>query len=129
MKHGRLILDRKDNGFTLVDTDGGVSLQLSRVDARFLFSWLMQRLNVKEATLTDGRKVTGFYEYEKVLETINELEKSESDTKPDPELVRGLANDIEAVAIASGDLEPSDLATSEPKPDTGKKHKGSSHRN
>ena len=118
MKHGRLILDRKDNGFTLVDTDGGVSLQLSRVDARFLFSWLMQRLNVKEATLTDGRKVAGFYEYEKVLETINDMEKSESNPSPDPELVRGLANDLEGAAIASGDLE---------KPDTGKKHKNRSH--
>ncbi len=77
MRLGRLTIDRSALGFQLVDHDGGITIDFTRHDARFLFCWLMFRLNVEEATLTDGRKVSGFYHFEKIKEVIDGMSKGE----------------------------------------------------
>ena len=76
MRLGRLTLDRSALGFQLVDHDSGLGIEISREDARFLFCWLMHRLNVKDATLTDGRKVEGFYHFEEIKKAIELMNSS-----------------------------------------------------
>lgn len=77
MRLGRLTIDRSPLGFQLVDHDGGITIDFSRHDAIFLFCWLMFRLNVEDATLRDGRKVSGFYHYEQIKGAIDGLSKRE----------------------------------------------------
>ena len=75
MRLGRLTIDRSASGFQLVDHGGGVTIDLTRHDARFLFCWLMYRLNVQDAILTDGRKVSGFYHLNEIKEAMDAIEK------------------------------------------------------
>lgn len=122
MRLGRLTLDRTATGFQLVDHDGGLTLELAREDARFLFCWLMHRLNVKEATLTDGRRVEGFYQFEDVKKAIESMsEKSDSGIQ-DP--VKYIEKHLEPEG------KPDEPVAELPKPTSGpsQKHRDKAHK-
>lgn len=84
MRIDRFTIDRfqkDDSEFLLIDHKTDKSITFSRKEARFLFCWLMQRLMVQEAFLNDGRRVTGFYQYDEVKNEIEKLEQSDISEK------------------------------------------------
>lgn len=74
----RFQMDRSSKGFLLRDLESGQFIEFTRKQARFVFCWLMERLSVREAFLSDGRSVKGFYQYEEVLRSINEFAESDN---------------------------------------------------
>ena len=75
MRRDRFTIDRHQDGFELLDHNNGSRLIFSREDAKFFFCWLMQRLNVTDAILFNGKSVKGFYQYDAVMEAIRGLEE------------------------------------------------------
>lgn len=84
MRYGRFSIDKHGSDFQLIDHDQGTTTIFDRASARFLFVWLMHRLNVQKATLSDGREITAMRYYEEVNRfLINLAEKEMQTNEPD----------------------------------------------
>lgn len=76
MRRGKFSIDRHNNDFQLVDHQTGTTIVFDRASARFFFVWLMHRLNVKSAVLSDGREITAMRYFEEVKRFLDESDKN-----------------------------------------------------
>jgi len=76
MRHGKFSIDRHNNDFQLVDHETGQVIIFDRAMARFFFVWLMNRLNVRSAVLSDGREITAMRYFEEIKRFLDESDKN-----------------------------------------------------